>query len=167
MAEDGTSAVLAGLTPKWSGTGPDILQLGIATFDASGKPVWTLKLPTEFTPGFVPALGGTAQGDLIVAGAVGEHGSQTLVQQFSRDGEPGWAYQVESFLPSVDLQRKSGRAVVSAGNGVAVIDAAGETCRRFSVAVDEESMAAAEPWRPDGEYFLAVGSGLARFRVPE
>jgi hypothetical protein len=167
VADDGTSAVLAGLTPKWSGTGPNILQLGIATFDASGQPVWTLKLPTEFTPGFVPALGGTAQGDLVVVGAVGEHGSQIRVQQFSRQGEPGWAYQMESSSVGVEVQRKSGRAVVSAGNGVAVIDAAGESCRRFSVAVDEESMAAAEPWRPDGEYFLAVGSGLARFRVPE
>lgn len=167
VADDGTAAILAGLTPKWSGRGPDIMKVGLATFDATGKPLWTLELPTEYTPGWVPALGGTAAGDLIVVGAVGEGGNQQLVRQISRTGEPGWAYTVESSGPGVDVRRDSGRAFVAAGNKVAVIDAAGESCRSFSVAVDDASKVAAEPWRADGEYVLAIGSGLARFRVPE
>jgi hypothetical protein len=167
VADDGTAAVLAGLTPKWSGTGPDIMKLGISTFDVTGKPLWTLKLPTEYTPGWVPAVGGTAQGDLVVVGALGEHSDQLLVRHVSRDGELGWAYTVDGSSPGVDVRRDSGRAFVGANNRVAVIDAEGTACRQFSVAVDEASRASAEPWRPDGEYLLAVGSGLARFRVPE
>lgn len=167
VADDGTAAILAGLSPKWSGTGPDVMKVGIATFDATGKPLWTLKLPTEYTPGWVPALGGTAEGDLVVVGALGEGGQSLLVRQVSRDGSLGWAYTVEGSGPGVDVRRSSGRAFVSAFNRVAVIDAAGESCRQFSATIDEEAKAAAEPWRPDGEYLLAIGSGLVRFRVPE
>lgn len=165
VADDGNAAVLAGLTAKWSGTGPDIMKLGISTFDVTGKPLWTLKLPTEYTPGWVPALGGTAQGDLVVVGAVGDQ--QILARRISRDGELGWAYTVEGSGPGVEVKRDSGRAFVAALNRVAVIDAEGTACRQFSLAIDEASKAAAEPWRADGEYLLSVGSGLVRFRVPE
>jgi len=167
VGDDGVAAVLAGVTPKWSGTGPDVLKLGISTFDATGKPLWTLKLPTEYASGWVPALGGTAEGDLVVVGALGENGQSLLVRQVSRSGSLGWAYTVDGSSPSVEVKRDSGRAFVGALNRVAVIDAAGESCRQFSVAVDDESKAAAEPWRADGEYLLAAGSGLVRFRVPE
>jgi hypothetical protein len=85
----------------------------------------------------------------------------------SRDGELGWAYTIEGSGPGVDVRRDSGRAFVAALNRVAVIDAEGTACRQFSLAIDEASKAAAEPWRADGEYLLAVGSGLVRFRVPE
>lgn len=167
VADDGTAAVLAGLTPKWSGTGPDILKLGISTFDATGKPLWTLKLPTEYTPGWVPALGGTGEGDLVVVGAQGENGDSLLVRQVTRDGGLGWAYTLPGSSPGVDVRPESGRAFVSAFNRVAVVDREGETCRQFSLALDDAAKAAAEPWRPDGEYLLGIGSGLVRFRVPE
>lgn len=177
VADDGTAAVLAGLTPKWSGSGPNVMKVGLSTFDASGKPLWTLKLPTEYDPAWVPALGGTADGDLVVVGAQGEGDNRSIsVRQVTRDGELGWAYTLLGDSPGVDVRRDSGRAFVGAFNRVAVIDRAGATCRQFSVTIgagpraepaDDAPEVVAEPWRPDGEYLLGIGSGLVRFRVPE
>jgi hypothetical protein len=167
VADDGTAAIVAGLTPKWSGQGPDILELGVSTFDVTGKPLWTLKLPTGYAPGWPPGLGGTAEGDLVVAGVVGAEMQSVLVRQISRAGVPGWAYTVDAFSPDVDVRRDSGRAFLGSTGGLAVIDAAGERCRQFSISITESDLSAAEPWRADGEYVLAVGGSLARFRVPE
>lgn len=166
VADDGFSAVVARLNPKWSGSGPNITTLGISTFDATGKPVWTLPLPTEFTQGNLGALGGTAEGDLVVAGVVGEQGESLLVQAVSRQGKLGWSYQIDGAPgASIEVRRDSGRTFVGLGNAIAVIDRKGESCRTFKMA----GPAAGEPapWQPDAEYVLAVGNELGRVRVPE
>lgn len=167
VADDGFAAVVARLNPKWSGSGPNVTKLGLAAFDATGMPLWTLALPTSFASGYGGSIGGTADGHLVVAGVVGENNDELRIQSVSREGELGWAYSLENPTgPGIEVRRDSGRVFASAGNGLAVIDGAGETCRRFSVPqFTKESTAPA--WDPDGEYVLVVGSELARVRVPE
>jgi hypothetical protein len=167
VADDGFAAIVARLNPKWSGSGPDVVKLGLAAFDASGMPLWTLALPTSFYSGHQGALGGTADGKLVVAGMVGDNGDELRIQAVSREGELGWAYSLEGASgPGIDVRRDSGRTFAGAGRNLAVIDGAGETCRQFSVpSFPQESNTSA--WDPEGEYILVVGNELARLRVPE
>jgi hypothetical protein len=167
VADDGFAAVVARLNPKWSGSGPDVVKLGLAAFDATGVPLWTLALPTSFYSGHQGALGGTADGKLVVAGMVGDNGDELRIQAVSREGELGWAYSIEGASgPGIDVRRDSGRTFAGAGRNLAVIDGAGETCRQFSIpSFPQESNGSA--WDPEGEYILVVGNELARLRVPE
>jgi len=168
VADNGTAAVLARLNPKWSGEGPNVVRLGLATFDAAGKPLWTLTLPDDYTQGYMGALGGSAKGNLVVASVIGESGEELLLRSISRDGELGWAYTLPSgFGPDVEVRRHSGRAFVSTGRGLAVIDAAGDSCRQFSMGLQPETTSEPPAWDPDAEYVLTVGGPLARYRVPE
>lgn len=175
VADDGFAAVVARLNPKWSGSGPNVVKLGIAAFDDTGKPLWTLALPTAFTQGYQGAIGGTAEGKLVVGGLVGDNGEELRIQAVSREGELGWAYSLEAMWSAdVDVRRDSGRTFASTRAGLAVIDSAGETCRQFSIPlgitgpqVEEPAPSSPAAWDPDAEYILAVGSSLARFRVPE
>jgi hypothetical protein len=172
VADDGVAAVIARLNPKWSGDGPNVVKLGLATFDAAGRPLWTLELPGDYTQGYRGSLGGTAEGNLVVAGIVGEDSDseELVVRSVSRTGQLGWAYSVPGALGAgVEVNRDSGRVYAGAGNGLAVIDASGESCRRFSIpfplvaAGDPES----RPWDPNAEYVFATGGDLVRLRVPE
>ena len=166
VADDGFAAVVGRLNPKWSGDGPNVVKLGISTFDEFGTPLWSLALPTEYTQGYLGALSGTADGSLVVAGRVGEQGEALLVQGVSRAGEIGWSYQLAAgFGPSLEVRRDSGRTFVALGNELAVIDRDGESCRRFSVPGPATSES--PPWQPDAEYVLVVGGELTRLRVPE
>jgi hypothetical protein len=167
VADDGFAAVVARLNPKWSGSGPDVVKLGLAAFDAAGMPLWTLALPTSFYSGNQGAIGGTADGKLVVAGMVGDEGHDLRIQAVSREGELGWAYSLEGASgPGIEVRRDSGRTFAGAGRNLAVIDAAGETCRQFSIPrVPDSSTRSA--WDPDGEYILVVGNDLTRLRVPE
>jgi len=170
VADDGVAAVVARLNPRWSGEGPNVVKLGLATFDVTGKPLWTLELPGDYTPGFQGSLGGSAEGDLVVAGMVGENNDESVVRWISRSGELGWAYSLKGgFGVDVEVRRDSGRAFASIGSGLAVIDAAGESCRQFSISLSLGTADAAESpaWDPDAEYVLATGGTLARLRVPE
>jgi hypothetical protein len=174
VADDGVAAVLARLNPKWSGEGPNVTKLGLATFDAAGKPLWTLELPGDYTQGYSGVLAGSAQGNLVVASVVGENGEngenhqQLLLRSISRDGELGWAYTVPfGFGLDVDMHRDSGRAFVGTGNGLAVIDATGENCRQFSIGPATEAPTETAAWDASAEYVLTVGGPLARYRVPE
>lgn len=179
VADDGFAAVVARLNPKWSGSGPNVVKLGLAAFDATGKPLWTLALPASFTQGYQGGLGGTAKGNLVVAGMMGEAGEELRVQAVSREGELGWAYTLETaWSADIEVRRDSGRTFAGTRAGLAVIDGAGETCRQFSIpsaaatgpmAMPEAPAMPAEsaPWDPDAEYVLAVGGLLQRFRVPE
>jgi hypothetical protein len=133
VADDGVSAVVARLNPRWSGEGPNIVKLGLATFDAAGTPIWTLELPGDYTQGFLGSLGGSAAGNLIVAGMVGENNDEAVVRSVSRSGELGWAYSLQgAFGVDVEAGRHSERALVRIGRGLAVIDGAGDSCRMFS-----------------------------------
>ena len=168
VADDGTAAVLARLNPKWSGEGPNVVQLGLATFDAAGKPLWTLQLPGDYTQGYSGSLGGSAQGNMVVASMTGENGEQLFLRSVSRDGELGWAYTLDAgFGVDVEVRRDSGRAFVGTGRTLAVIDAAGESCRQFSTTLATEASAATASWDAEAEYVLVVGGPLARYRVPE
>lgn len=170
VADDGTAAVLARLNPKWSGEGPNVTKLGLATFDAAGTPLWTLELPGDYTQGFSGALSGSGQGNLVVASVIGENAEEVLLRSVSHDGELGWAYTLPSgFGVDVEVRRDSGRTFASTvGGGLAVIDAAGDSCRRFSMALATEAPSEeVVPWDADAEYVLTVGGPLARFRVPE
>jgi hypothetical protein len=167
VADDGFAAVVARLNPRWSGSGPNVVKLGLAAFDATGKPLWTLALPTTFTQGYLGDIGGTADGKLVVAGMVGENGDEMRVQAVSREGELGWAYSLEgAWGADIDVRRDSGRTFAGTRRGLAVIDSAGETCRQFSIPQFPQGATSAA-WDPEGEYVLAVGSSLARLRVPE
>lgn len=173
VADDGFAAVVARLNPKWE-AGPNVDKLGISSFDAEGNPLWSLTLPTDYAQGYGGALGGRADGSLVVAGVVGERGD-LLVQGVSRDGVLGWSYRVEQAVgPSVEVRRESGRTFIGTFQGLAVIDRDGTSCRRFSggftgIAVEgaEPTDATSAPWRADAEYVFAVGGELTRFRVPE
>ena len=167
VADDGFAAIVARLNPKWNGSGPNVIKLGLAAFDATGTPLWTLALPTTFTQGYQGDIGGTADGKLVVAGMVGDNGEEMRIQSVSREGELGWAYTLEGASGAdIDVRRDSGRTFAGTRHGLAVIDGAGETCRQFSIPVfQEESTSPA--WDPDGEYVLVVGGELARLRVPE
>jgi hypothetical protein len=175
VGDDGFAAVLAQLNPKWSGSGPNVVELGVSTFDPTGKPVWTLALPTEYTQGYGGGLGTTAEGGLVVAGVVGDRGDELLVQGLSRDGELSWSYQIpQATGPDIDVRRASGRVFVATRTGLAVIDATGTSCRQFSGSasgpqanVDAPSDADSAPWRADADYIFAVGREMTRFRVPE
>jgi hypothetical protein len=175
VGDDGFAAVLAQLNPKWSGSGPNVAQLGVSTFDSTGKPVWTLALPTDYTQGYGGGLGTTAEGDLVVAGVVGDQGDELLVQGLSRDGELSWSYQIPQPMgPDIDVRRASGRVFVATRRGLAVIDPAGTSCRQFSggasgprATIDAPSDAQSAPWRADADYIFAVGREMTRFRVPE
>lgn len=175
VAEDGVSAVVARLNPRWSGEGPNIVKLGLATFDAAGKPIWTLELPGDYTQGFQGSLGGSAAGDLIVAGMVGENNDEAVVRSVSRNGELGWAYSLQGgFGVDVEPGRHSERAIVSTGRAVAVIDAAGDSCRMFSTSgllggpsTGAETPAESPAWDPNADYVFAMSGGLMRVRVPE
>jgi hypothetical protein len=159
---------LARLNPKWSGEGPNVVKLGLATFDAAGKPLWSLALPGDATQGYSGALGGSASGNLVVASALGENGDDLLVRSVSRYGELGWAYTLPiGFGADIEVRRDSGRAFVSTGRTLAVIDAAGDNCRQFLLSLQPDTTAEPEPWDADAEYVLGVGGPLARFKVPE
>lgn len=172
VADDGFAAIVARLNPKWSG-GPNVVKLGISSFDETGTPLWSLSLPTDYTSGYGGSLGATADGSLVVAGVVGDERGDLLVQWISRDGVLGWSYRVPQVQgPSIEVRRDSGRSFVSTYQGLAVIDRDGTSCRQFSGAVtgplvEEPAVADSAPWRADAEYVLAVGGELARFRVPE
>jgi hypothetical protein len=170
VADDGVAAVVARLNPRWSGEGPNIVKLGLATFDVAGKPLWTLELPGDYTQGFLGSLGGSAEGNLVVAGMVGENNDESVVRSVSRSGQLGWAYSLQGgFGVDVEVRRDSGRTFASTGSRLAVIDAAGDSCRQFSLPGPLAAPRAADSpaWDPDAEYVLATGGSLARFRVPE
>jgi hypothetical protein len=164
VASDGTSAVIASLSPKWSG-GPDLMTLGVSTFDAQGRPAWTLELPHDYTSGYPPAIAGSAEGTLFVAGAI-EEGQSIAVRAISRDGEALFAYTLAGNSSSVEMRGE--RVFVSTFRSLAVIAADGSSCRQFPLAgLAAEEAAPAEPWQPDRDYVLATGGDLMRFRVPE
>lgn len=170
VADDGVAAVLARINPRWSGEGPNIVELGLATFDAAGKPMWTLELPGDYTQGFQGSVGGSAEGNLVVAAMVGENNDESVVRSVSRSGELGWAYSLQGgFGVDVQVRRDSGRAFVSNRNALAVIDAAGDSCRQFSVPSLLVRTEVAEPpaWDPNAEYVFTTSGGLVRLRVPE
>jgi hypothetical protein len=168
VADDGFAAVVARSNGRWSGSGPNVTRLVVSTFDGAGVPQWTLELPTDYTAGYSGSLGGTADGDLVVAGAVGENGDSMLVRQLTREGELGWGYRVEStFGGAIEVKRQSGRTLVSVGNGVAVIDGDGARCRKFMVPQLDDYEPGPHARDPGAEYFLGVGDGIVRFRIPE
>jgi hypothetical protein len=168
VADDGFAAVVARLNAKVEDSSPNVVKLGLATFDATGKPLWTLTLPTTFATSSVGGLGGTADGKLVVSGHVGENAEELRIQAVSREGELGWAYSVaETWNAEIEVRRDSGRVFAGTRTGVAVIDAAGETCRQFSLARTELWSSEPVPWNADAEYVLGGGGALARFRVPE
>ena len=170
VADDGVAAVIARLNPKWSGEGPNVVKLGLATFDAAGKPLWTLELPGDYTQGYRGSLGGTADGNLVVAGIVGEGSEELVVRSVSRTGQLGWAYSLPGgFSAGIEVHRDSGRAFAGLGNALAVIDANGDSCRRFSLPLPLVAAGAAESqaWDPDAEYVYAWSRDLVRLRVPE
>jgi hypothetical protein len=167
VADDGTAAVLTRLNPKWSGEGPNFVTLGVATFDAAGTPLWTMALPNDYTQGYDGALAGSAQGNLVVASVVGEEPGELLLRSISHDGELGWAYTLPSgFGVDVEVRRDSGRVFASTGRGLAVVDAAGDSCRQFSIGPATEAPSAPAPWDAEAEYVL-TGGPLMRYRVPE
>ncbi len=164
-ADDGTSAVVASPSPRWNG-GPDVMKVGVSTFDATGNPQWTLELPGDYTGGYPSAIGSTADGDLIVAGTVDE-ARAVSVRGLSRDGELRFEFEVESGFPELEVRRETGRAFVGTNRGLAVIDRDGTSCREFSIAADRDAPGPAEPWRADRDYVLDHSAYLTRFRIPE
>jgi hypothetical protein len=168
VADDGTAAVVARSNAKWTGSGPQVTKLTLSTFDAVGLPLWTLALPTAYTAGYNGSLGGTAQGDLVVASPVGENGDALLVRQITRQGALGWGYRIEPALGAgIEVKRRSGRTLASVGNGVVVIDADGARCRKFLVPMLDPNAPGSPTREPDADYFFGVNGGLLRFRVPE
>ena len=128
VASDGTSAILAQRSPRWSG-GPDVYRYGIATYDAAGKPIWNMELPTEFVGGYRATLVGTPEGDLVVAGVTSE-GSNVTIRSVSRTGQLGWAFQVQSLdADNLALDPETGRTFATTTQGLAVIEAEGQSCK--------------------------------------
>jgi hypothetical protein len=165
VADDGTAAVIASLSPRWNG-GPDVMKVGVSTFDAAGHPQWTLELPGEYTGGYPPVIGGTADGGLFVAGVI-DDGKGVLVRGLAPDGELRFAYTLRSGYADLEVGRRSGRVFVATNQGLAAIDSDGSSCRQFSVFADEEPSEAAEPWQADRDYVLSRAGSLMRFRIPE
>lgn len=165
VADDGTAAVIASLSPRWNG-GPNTMKIGVSTFGAAGTPRWTLELPGDYAAGYPPAIGGSADGDLFVAGMV-EDGKAVSVRGLSAEGQLRFAYQFNSSYVDLEVKRSSGRLFVGSSQGLAVIEGDGSSCHQFSIPFEDQAGEAAESWREDRDYVLSRSGSLIRYRIPE
>lgn len=165
VADDGTAAVIASLSPRWNG-GPDVMKIGVSTFDPAGNPRWTLELPGDYAGGYPPAIGGTADGALFVAGVI-DDGKAVSVRGLSPEGEPRFVYELRSSFADLEVRRSRGRLFVGSNRGLAVIDTEGTSCRQFSMVLPEDAPEPAEAWQADRDYVLTHSGSLMRYRIPE
>jgi hypothetical protein len=165
VADDGTAAVIASLSPRWNG-GPNVMKVGVSTFNAAGNPKWTLELPGDYAGGYPPAIGGSGDGALFVAGVI-DDGKAVSVRGLSPEGDLRFAYELSSSFAELDVRRSSGRVFVRSSQGLAVIDSEGTSCRQFSIVLPEAAPEPAEPWQANRDYVLDHSGSLIRYRIPE
>jgi hypothetical protein len=165
LGPNGTSAVLAQRSPRWDG-GPDVYQYGISLFAGAGDMLWDLKLPTQFAGGYRAHVAALPSGDFVVLGTLDNE--TAVVQRVSSDGKFGWAYRVRQWETALAVDPDSGRTVLSAANGLALVDAEGQTCTRLEFPIVEGLLtpSARDMQIADGHLYIASQFGTFRYPLP-
>ena len=166
----GVTSVLSQRNPHWEPGTPNQYSYGVARFDGNGNPLWDLVLPTAYAGGFSAALAPLVDGVVVVG--LTDDGNSQLMRQVSSNGQLGWGFTMASSfsLPAVQVDAKSGRAIATATNGVAVVAPNGLRCKQYpmphatgELEASADGLAVASPYL----YLSVLGGEVRRYRLPE